>query len=79
MLVFVEVKTRSSDRLGAPRHAVTLAQQNRIERGARAWLRRLDDRDVSYRFDVVEIVMEGTVPRLTLQRHAFSVPDDVYG
>jgi putative endonuclease len=76
-LVFVEVKTRSTDLFGPPHAAVTLAKQERIIRGAKEWLRMLDDPRVSYRFDIIEVVMK-PVPRINCIRNAFEVRDDVY-
>jgi putative endonuclease len=64
-LVFVEVKTRSSEDFGRPFETVRADQQRRISRGALAWLRMLDNPDILFRFDVVEVVMrEGGKPPL---------------
>ena len=76
-LVFVEVKTRSTDAFGDPHLAVTRAQQERIIRGAKEWLRLLNDPRVSYRFDVVEVLIK-PAPQLNLIRGAFQMPDDIY-
>jgi len=76
-LVFVEVKTRTTDAFGPPHHAVTFKQQDRIIRGAKEWLRMLSDPRISYRFDVVEVLMK-PVPLVTLIRGAFQVADDIY-
>ena len=38
-LAFVEVKTRTTDVFGPPHEGVTRAQQDRIIRGAKEWLR----------------------------------------
>ncbi|MBV8532723.1 MAG: YraN family protein [Verrucomicrobia bacterium] len=76
-LVFVEVKTRTTDAFGPPHEGVTQAQRDRIIRGAKEWLTLLDDPRVPYRFDVVEVVMEPG-PRVHLIRAAFQMPDDIY-
>jgi putative endonuclease len=76
-LVFTEVKTRKTDAFGLPHHAVTQVQRERISRGAKEWLRMLDEPHVSYRFDVVEVVMD-VPPRITLLRNAFEMRDDIY-
>ena len=73
MLVFVEVKTRASLAFGRPAEAVNAAKQELIARGARAWLRLLDDPDVRFRFDIVEVVVEpGKAPVINLIRNAFT-------
>ena len=76
-LVFVEVKTRTTDAFGLPHEGVTQAQRDRIIRGAKEWLRLLDDPRVPYRFDVVEVLME-PAPSVQLIRGAFQMPDDIY-
>jgi putative endonuclease len=76
-LVFVEVKTRTTDAFGAPHTAVTRAQQDRIMRGAKEWLRLINDPRVPYRFDVVEVLIKPN-PQVNLIRGAFQVPDDIY-
>jgi putative endonuclease len=76
-LVFVEVKTRSTDAFGDPHLGVTRVQQGRILRGAKEWLRLLNDPRVPYRFDVVEVLMNPG-PQINLIRGAFQMPDDIY-
>lgn len=73
MLVFVEVKTRASLAFGRPAEAVNAAKEELIARGARAWLRLLDDPDVRFRFDIVEVVMApGKNAEINLVRDAFT-------
>jgi len=73
--VFVEVKTRTREDFGRPLDAVNRDKRNRISRGGLAWLRLLDDPDILFRFDVVEVIIaEGTEPRLEILRNAFSLP-----
>ena len=74
-LVFVEVKTRSSRVFGDPSAAVDLDKQNLIARGALTWLRMLDDPDVLFRFDIVEVILEDEVADCNLIRNAFQLPD----
>jgi putative endonuclease len=75
-LVFVEVKTRTREDFGRPFDAVDRTKQKRISRGGLAWLRLLDDPDILFRFDVVEVIIaEGTQPRFELLRNAFSLPE----
>jgi putative endonuclease len=73
-LVFVEVKTRNTEYYGQPVTAVHHDQQRRISRGALTWLRMLDNPEISFRFDVVEVLMtENGKPRLELVRNAFQL------
>jgi putative endonuclease len=75
-LVFVEVKTRTREDFGRPFEAIDRDQRKRIARGGLAWLRLLDDPDILFRFDVVEVIIaEGTPPRLELIQNAFSLPE----
>src|SRR3977135_1944734 len=75
-LVFVEVKTRTGEDFGRPFEAIDRDQRKRISRGGLAWLRLLDDPDILFRFDVVEVIIaEGTPPRLELIQNAFSLPE----
>lgn len=55
ILVFVEVKARSSRRFGSPKGAVTTAKQRKISMAALDYLKRTGQTDVSARFDVVAI------------------------
>ena len=73
-LVFVEVKTRTREDFGRPLDAVNRDKRHRISRGGLAWLRLLDDPDILFRFDVVEVIIaEGAEPRLEILRNAFSL------
>jgi putative endonuclease len=75
-LVFVEVKTRTREDFGRPFDAVDRTKQKRIARGGLAWLRLLDDPDILFRFDVVEVIIaEGAEPRVELLRNAFTLPE----
>src|SRR5215210_3734635 len=74
-LVFVEVKTRSTTFFGRPAEAVNLEKQQLITRGALAWLRMLDNPDLLFRFDIVEIVMESGQPEFNLIRNAFQLSE----
>src|SRR6266536_1923026 len=71
-LVFVEVKTRTREDFGRPVAAVDRQKQKRISRGGLAWLRMLDNPDILFRFDVVEVIIaDDAKPRLELIRNAF--------
>jgi len=55
-LVFVEVKTRGSERYGRPSAAVDRAKRRTLSRAAVRYLQAVRARPVNFRFDVVEIV-----------------------
>jgi len=73
-LVFVEVKTRSSEDFGTPAEAVTLSKQHLIARGGLAWLRLLGNPDIHFRFDIVEVRMTGRKAEVNIIRNAFGLP-----
>ena len=74
-LVFVEVKTRTREDFGRPLDAVNREKRNRIARGGLAWLSLLDDPDILFRFDVVEVIIaDDAEPRLEILQNAFSLP-----
>ncbi len=71
-LAFVEVKTRTRRGYGRPLDAVDVSKQELIERGANSWLRLLGSRDIPWRFDVVEVILEEDhVPDVNLVLDAF--------
>lgn len=75
-LVFVEVKTRGSEEFGRPFESIAADQKRRISRGALAWLRMLDDPDILFRFDVVEVIMASDAePRVELIQNAFTLSE----
>ena len=75
-LVFVEVKTRTREDYGRPITAVDRQKQKRISRGGLSWLRMLDNPDILFRFDVVEVLIaESAAPRFELIRNAFQLPE----
>ena len=56
-VVFVEVKTRSTDQAGLPASAVDEAKQKKIAQTAKSYLRRFHLDDYQIRFDVVAILL----------------------
>lgn len=54
-LVFVEVKTRSTDRAGRPGEAVDRNKRGRLTRAALAWLKSRNLLEHRSRFDIVAI------------------------
>ena len=75
-LVFAEVKTRTSDEAGRPADAVDFAKEALIARGARAWLRLLDRPEVTFRFDIVEVVIGAGKPHINVIKSAFILPEE---
>jgi putative endonuclease len=75
-LVFVEVKTRTREDFGRPFEAIDRDKRKRISRGGLAWLRLLNDPDILFRFDVVEVIIaKEAPPRLELIRNAFALSE----
>lgn len=56
-LVFVEVKTRGSDAMGAPAEAVTPDKRRQIVRVAKYYLKRYGIQNRACRFDVVSVLL----------------------
>ena len=74
-LVFVEVKTRRSDRSGQPFEAVVLAKRRKLLRAAEAYLAQ-HPCELDVRFDVVSILLGPDGPRIEhLPEAFFNTPD----
>ncbi|MFC1889926.1 YraN family protein [Thermodesulfobacteriota bacterium] len=71
VVVFVEVKARTSDRYGEPELAVDLRKQRKISIAALHYLSSKGLMDVDARFDVVVIKWEGKAPMPALIQNAF--------
>lgn len=75
VVVFVEVKARTSGEFGPPQASVTLAKQRQIVKVARLYLQRERLAEVACRFDVVAVTFAGGQagqPNVFLIRDAFS-------
>jgi putative endonuclease len=57
-LVFVEVKTRSSEEWSRPAAAVNAERRRRLTRAALDYLRLLKNPQVKLRFDIVEVLLD---------------------
>lgn len=57
-LVFVEVKTRSSEEWTRPAAAVNKERRGRLTRAALDYLRLIKNPQVKVRFDIVEVLLE---------------------
>jgi putative endonuclease len=62
-LVFVEVKTRSSEEWGRPAEAVDRERRGRLTRAGLDYLRLLKNPKVKVRFDIVEVLVAGNEVR----------------
>lgn len=70
-LVFVEVKTRSTDYFGAPEEAVSKRKKRLLAAAASAYMEETGH-DWALRFDIISIVMQlGEAPKLTHFEDAF--------
>jgi putative endonuclease len=74
-LVFIEVKTRANEDLRRPFEDIKPFQIRQISRGAQVWLRMLDNPEIPFRFDVVEVIDGGneTKPHCELIQDAFQL------
>jgi putative endonuclease len=64
VLVFVEVKTRAPDALVPGYFAVDARKRRVLQRAIRAYLKQLHEKPLTFRFDIVEVVLPagGEVP-----------------
>jgi putative endonuclease len=69
-IVFVEVKTRSSEEHGLPEEAVDTKKQDKIVRAAERFI-QVHDMLGDVRFDVVSVVVDGKKNKVTHIRDAF--------
>jgi putative endonuclease len=65
LLVFCEVKTRSSESFGMPAEAVGFHKRRRLRRLAGRWLSENRARAATIRFDVVSVIVRDGRPRVT--------------
>lgn len=72
-LVFVEVKTRTTEEHSRPIDAIDRKKRKLIQRGALAWLRLLGFPEVTFRFDVVEVIASKP-PEIRVIENAFGMP-----
>jgi len=68
-IVFVEVKTRSSDRKGHPTEAVTLEKQRHLTRAAYSYLSKKQLGECSFRFDIISIIWPDTDQTPTIEHY----------
>ena len=73
-VAFVEVKTRRETAFGDPIEAVSWRKRRELIRSATVWADRFGPPGVSYRFDVIGVVVRGPDARIRHVENAFSVP-----
>jgi putative endonuclease len=74
MLVFVEVKTRSSAAYGSPRDAVTAAKRRKLARSASHYMLTHREQECAYRADIIEVaLLRGAVAAVRHLPGAFSI------
>jgi putative endonuclease len=71
VLVFCEVKMRTTDEFGDPEFAITPKKQAQIRKLAHAYLYERDLEDQECRFDVVAIKKYGRAPEINYIPNAF--------
>ena len=73
VLVFIEVKTRTSDAFGPPHVAVHRRKQRQIVRSAQWYLAQQRTPDAASRFDVLAVTFrkDGAAPRIDWVKNAF--------
>ena len=71
VIVFCEVKTRSSDRFGVAAEAVTITKQRRLRTLAARWLAAHPQLRGEVRFDVASVTPAGETPAVAVVEAAF--------
>src|SRR4030067_3631938 len=73
VLVFVEVKTRSSNKFGLPEEAVNRRKQNQMTKAAQFYISRKKLFNSPARFDVVAVILSGEKIEVRVIRNAFDL------
>jgi len=74
-LVFVEVKTSSSSKFGAPQEWITPQKRRRIAAGANSYLASTNQAIVNCRFDAIAIDRLARPPKINHIENAFMLSD----
>jgi len=81
VIVFIEVRSRADDALGAPVETVDARKRRRVVAAARAWIDANADRAAAaraMRFDVVGITWDADPPRIEHIPDAFDAAGNPY-
>ena len=73
-VAFVEVKARRGDGFGSPVEAVHFRKRRELGRSARVWVDRHGADELSYRFDVIGVLVSGQTVRIRHIPDAFPLP-----
>ena len=73
LIAFVEVKARKGTEFGLPVEAVNWRKQRELSRSAHVWIERHGRPDESYRFDVIGVLVEGSLVRVRHVENAFAL------
>jgi len=76
-LVFVEVKTRTSDKYGSGLSAVTYQKQVHMAKTALLYITKKQDEFPAYRFDVVSILKKHNETIINIVKNAFQVDSEL--
>lgn len=71
LVVFCEVRARTSDRLMSPAHTIDAHKVARVRRAAAQWLRESKLSGVDVRFDAAAVVFDGPEGRIEYYEGAF--------
>lgn len=74
VLIIIEVKTRATEGLEAPRKAVDAQKRYRLSRAAARYARRLTPKPDAIRFDIVEVIGTPDGPAPLIRHHPSAFP-----
>ena len=69
-LVFVEVKTRSTERYGQPKEFVSIRKEALMKEAAEAYL-EINELEIELRFDIISIVLKNGTSKIEHQENVF--------
>ena len=72
-LVFIEVKSRTSDLFGAPESSVNARKQKKVASTALYYINQKSYHNRNARFDVVAVTFQEGAPRIELTCNAFEL------
>lgn len=73
IIIFIEVKTRTSNAYGTPSEAVNYKKQQTIRKLSQQYIKhkKLDNSCLGYRFDVIEVKLAGKKYKIDHMENAF--------